>query len=174
MSAFASDGVYYKSVIGSSLADRSAFDGSVPYCVSCSGYFGAGSTISVAKTFFSVVGQANVDGVRASAARDGLVKQCRIDLTDIKFLVSGSGKTVVRITVCEPTAFPTSADHVYLYERVLVTSDTNGYAEFDIPDITGIIVNGTSAQPLNVCVYVESTSGYGRDISFHCVASIDD
>lgn len=168
------DNVLYKNVVGSSLASRSAFDGSVPYCVSCSAYESIGATDvnTTASTYFSVIGQANT-GVASDNAHAGLIKQCLVNLHDVHFLVSGDGVFTVRITVCDPTSFPAVADHVYLYENSVVMPVAGEY-ELKIPDITGIVVSATSEQPLNVCVYVSTNGTHGRGVSFHCVATVDD
>ena len=168
------DNVMYKNVVGSSLVNRTAFDGSVPYCVSCSAIEEKNSTSvgDVVSTFFSVIGQANT-GVSSTNARAGLVKQCSVDLRDIHFMLSGVGSYTVRITVCDPSSFPTSTDHVYLYENQVMLATSSVY-ELNIPDISGIVIVGSDAQPLNVCVQVTSGGSALRSISFHCVAVIDD
>lgn len=168
------DNVTYKSVVGSSLASRSAFDGSVPYCVSCSASErkGASDSAVTASTYFSVIGQPNT-GVGSTSARAGLVKQCVVNLRDVRVLCTGDGIFTVRITVCDPTSFPESADHVYLYERQVSIAVASDF-EMEIPDITGVVIVGNDEQPLNVCVQLSTNGDHARSMSFHCVAVVDD
>ena len=65
MASFYYARVNYKNVIGSNLETRSAFDGSVPYCVSCSTVLSqAASEADVTSSaYFSIIGQANSGGV---------------------------------------------------------------------------------------------------------------
>lgn len=172
--SFSYNRVYYKSVLGSSVGARGSFDGSVPYCVSCSSVFSksAGDEGSVSD-YFSVIGQANT-GVDVSSAHAGLIKQCGVNLTDIHCVLVGEGLYTVRVTVCDPSSFPSSTDHVYLYENCVQLVGSNSVLDVKIPDISGLVINGTSEQPLNVCVFVSSFGSTLRNLSFHCVASVDD
>ena len=167
--------VNYKNVIGSNLETRSAFDGSVPYCVSCSTVLSqAASEADVTSSaYFSIIGQATSSPVEIASAHDGLVKQCGVNLTDMSFVLSGTGLYTLRITVCDPTDFPSSAAHTYLYENtVYVGGDAT--VTVKVPDITGIVIVGNSDTPLNACAYVATYGTEARNISFHGVASVDD
>ena len=176
---FDTSSISYKSVVGSTMAQRTAFDGSVPYCVSCSARLGKVHGDSDVKNagYFSVIGQPNA-GAAISACHDGLVKQCIVNLSDMTFYVSGGyGQYTIRITVCDPTDFPDNdPTHTYLYENVFYCSGTSTSVsrKIEIPDISGIVINGTTAAPLNVCVYVSASGRNDASCDFHCVASVDD
>ena len=171
---FSNSAIFYKRVFGSNLQSRTAFDGTVPYCVSCSGVLVAEPSATDCVNYFSVVGQANTSATVANA-HDGIAKPCIVNLRNISLRLSGKGTHFVRMTVCDPTDFPANdSSHVYLYEDVFYTLSEDGDKIINIPDITGIVVNGTTAAPLNVCVWIESGGSTVRYCGFHAVATVDD
>lgn len=170
--------VNYSSLIPYSLQGRQAFDGSVPYCVNTSSFLyqssGDGNWVS---TVFVMVGQpANASNeVGDAATLVGVQKQFMARLTDM-YVKGGVGCDFyrVQITVCDPgSAFPTSDDHVYLYDSIIVPGDGDLVR---IPDISGIVVAASSGAPLNVCVKIsfKTKAAGSSSVSFHGVAIIDD
>lgn len=171
---FSNSVIFYKRVFGSNLESRTAFDGTVPYCVSCSAAFVGESTDEDCVNYFSVVGQANTSATVANA-HDGIAKPCIVNLRNISLRISGKGTNFVRIAVCDPTNFPANdSTQVYLYEDVIYTLSGSDTEIINIPDITGIVVNGTTEAPLNVCVWMESAGGNIRYMGFHAIATVDD
>lgn len=180
MTATFNGAVSYRSVIGSSLRDRTAFDGSVPYSVSCSGDIHVNSTAdsSSATLVTSLIGSPGSYSVSNGSIPSGVVsaltKQCVINLRDIWFDVSFSDRSDfvwVTIAACDPASFPSgTAEHTFLYQGI-IHSDGSGH--ISVPDIFGLVVSSG----LNIVLQL-TFSGFGNGddgyISYHCVADIDD
>lgn len=172
--------ISYKSVIGSSLKDRTAFDGSVPYSISCSGNMGVSSTAdsSSATIVTSLIGSPGNNSVSngsiPSAVVSTLTKQCLINLRDIWFdFSSGTRGNFVTVTIaaCDPASFPAATtEHTFLYEGV-IHSDGSGH--ISVPDISGLVVSSGLNIVLALEFYGFNNSDHGY-LTYHCVADIDD
>lgn len=165
--------VDYRNVIGSSLKDRSAFDGSVPYSISCASdvRYVNGDAETVVTTNFSLVGIPGSYSIGAAATKSGLSKQCVVRLRDFWVEVTGNeyrGKTVISVAACDPnSSFPgPTVVNTHLYDCTC----ENGVIR--IPDIEGIVVSAG----LNIVINLSSDVAANGNVHFlvHCVTDIDD
>lgn len=171
--------IWYHSVLPSNSADRVAFDGSIPFGVSASGYvtFSDGGSGSTGDVVFSLIGTPSADSVSygSAASHAGLVKNVNVELRDIFFEVDGAGITHIQIAVCDPSSFPSSDNSSYLYEADVVCNTSDSHVTVKVPDISHIAVVGSAESPLNVCVKINSYQYNGRcSVSWHGVGIVDD
>lgn len=178
MSAVCNGQVRYRNVIGSSLSDRSAFDGSVPYSISCSGNFSCDNNGDSAATCFGLFcfigspGTYNVsNGVFPAETKTGLAKQCSIKLRDFWLRIDSplNDKNInVGIAVYDPTGeFPSgTVEHTHLYECFY----EGGYLK--LPDISGLVIS--PGLNIGVTFGTNVAAHTSNRVIFHCVADIDD
>ena len=165
--------VDYRNVVGSSLRDRTAFDGSVPYSISCASdvRYANGDAETVVTRSFCLVGSPGSYSIGAAATMSGLSKQCSVRLRDFWVEVTGDefrGKTLISVAVCDPTSsFPgPTVEHTHLYNCTC----ENGVIR--IPDIEGIVISAG----LNIVINLSCDVLANGDVHFlvHCVTDIDD
>lgn len=186
MSVTVGGGVNYAHVVGSSLSDRSCFDGTVPKCFSCSAnvnYSNSGDW-GVGEAIFSLTGVPRnaAYNIATDDTRRVLTGQSAVSLRDLWLNIEGESTSeasnyrtqlTITLAVCDPTAaFPDAAVTNYLYQGVVYLSSDNGVRHIRIPDIDGLVI----ASGLNV---VCRLSFYGPAncltiVSFHGVSVVDD
>lgn len=187
MAATLSGSVAYGQVVGSSLKDRSCFDGTVPRCFSCgafAGYSNSAGSWQAQNVVFSLTGipRNAVYDITGDDAHRVLTAQGVVSLRDLWVNVEGeaiadgvnySCQFMVTMAVCDPTqAFPDAANTNYLYQSILMVTSENVGHMIRIPDIDGLVV------PTGMNV-VCRLSFYGPNqttttASFHGVSVIDD
>ena len=171
--------VKYRNVIGSSLKDRIAFDGSVPYSISCAAELNldnsSGASVNAEGVFclIGALGDSSVNsGVFPSAVKTGLAKQCAIRLRDLwveGICTSWTGQRCrVDVAVYDPTgSFPgATSEHTHLYYGVF----EDGMLK--IPDIEGLVVSAGLNVGLKFSCSV--SNNVSLHLIVHCVADIDD
>lgn len=178
--------IRYAQVLGSSLRDRSCFDGTVPRCFSCSSQviYTTDTDWAAGETIFSLTGVPRNDpySLDTDDARRVLTSQSVVSLRDLWVNCEGESTAqganfrdavLVTLAVCDPSAaFPDAANTNYLYQAVLYLSSDNGDRMIRIPDIDGLVI----ARGLNVVCRI-SFSGSANSqtvISFHGVSVVDD
>lgn len=187
MSVTVSGGVHYANVLGSSLQDRSCFDGTVPRCFSCSSYVtctNTGASLSPGEAIFSLTGvPRNLQyNIGTEDTRRVLTSQSVVSLRDLWVNLEGEAtaadtnyraEAIITLAVCDPTvAFPDAANTNYLYQGVVFLSSDNGIRTIRIPDIDGLVI----ATGLNVVCRISFNQGPSSlsIVSFHGVSVIDD
>lgn len=171
--------IRYRNVIASSMADRTAFDGSVPYSISCSTEFNvsntSGSTADGSGEFclIGALGEYVVsNGVFPSAVKTGLARQCVIRLRDFWVEVkspSNSGRRCVfNVATYDPTSsFPdATAEHAHLYTAVY----EDGVVK--IPTIDGLVLS--AGLNIGFRFFTSLSNNDVLHLNIHCVADIDD
>ena len=179
-------GVNYAYVLGSSLSDRSCFDGTVPKCFSCAAnvnYSNDGDW-AVGEAIFSLTGvPRNASyNIGTDDTRRVLTSQSAVSLRDLWLNLEGEStaeganyrtQVTVTLAVCDPTgAFPDAANTNYLYQSVVYLSSDNCARLIRIPDIDGLVIGSG----LNVVCRL-SFYGYAGSlsiVSFHSVSVVDD
>lgn len=186
MSVTVTGGVHYAHVVGSSLKDRSCFDGTVPRCFSCSSYVVCQNTtgsVGTGEAIFSLTGtprnaQYNIG---TDDTHRVLTSQSVVSLRDLWIILEGESladdnfrsEAIITMAVCDPTlAFPDAANTNYLYQGVVRLSSDNIARPIPIPDIDGLVI----ASGLNVVCRMSFSVGpsCACSVSFHGVSVVDD
>lgn len=187
MSATVTGSVVYGQVVGSSLKDRSCFDGTVPRCFSCGAFATLSNTAGSwqsREVVFSLTGTPRnaVYDITTDDARRVLTAQSVVSLRDLWVNVEGevladaanySCQVMITMAVCDPTvAFPDAANTNYLYQSLLMVTSENMGHMIRIPDIDGLVV----AANLNVVCRLTffGPNQTTTTASFHGVSVIDD
>lgn len=172
--------VCYRNVLPSAMADRAAWDGTVPAGVSCTGSIrmeNTGGSSAEGSVVFCLIGQAGDNAIGSAGSLMGLGKQVGVKIKDF-WLVSSNPYYDVRVSVAvgDPSAFPDNAS-MHLYDCDVVDDyEGKGVVKVKVPDIEGLLITGNTQNPLNVCVRVTarlSPLGIAR-VSFHSVCIVDD
>lgn len=179
--------VKYASVLGPSLSDRTAWDGTVPKCFSCSvnpSFLNGTDAADTRETIFALTGVPADAGYALDSAdvRRNLVSQSNYRLRDAWIVLEGepsvsggdfSGDVTITLSVCDATAdFPSAANTMFLYQCSLHLTADYSSRTVHIPDVDGLIV----AAGMNVCCRIRADVGARSWLvaNFHAVSIVDD